>query len=42
VRALGFVLEQRGAVWVVVWQAGGCRPATIAEVALWKRLQEAK
>ena len=38
---LGFELEQRGGVFVVQFDDGGCRPASPAEVALWEALQRA-
>ena len=36
---LGFHLEQRGVTWVVVYETGGCRPASEVEVQLWKILK---
>ena len=35
---LGFTIENRAGIYVLVWEAGGCRPATSAEVAMWKAL----
>lgn len=35
---LGFTIETRAGADVVVWKEGGCRPATSAEVAMWKAL----
>ena len=35
---LGFTIENRAGADVVVWKEGGCRPATSAEVAMWKAL----
>jgi hypothetical protein len=37
--ALGFVLEERGSIWVVQFDEGGCRPATIPEKVLWDNFQ---
>ncbi|WP_417285089.1 hypothetical protein [Comamonas sp.] len=39
---LGFALEQRGAVWVVVDDAGGIGSASLNERILWKALIEAR
>lgn len=36
--ALGFTIENRAGVDVLVWKDGGCRPATSAEVAIWQVL----
>ena len=35
---LGFTIENRAGADVVVWKEGGCRPATSAEIAMWKAL----
>ena len=35
---LGFTIENRAGIYVLVWEAGGCQPATSAEVAMWKAL----
>ena len=35
---LGFTIENRAGADVLVWKEGGCRPATSAEVAMWKAL----
>ena len=35
---LGFTIENRAGIDVLVWKDGGCRPATSAEVAMWKAL----
>ena len=35
---LGFTIENRAGADVVVWKEGGCRPATSAEIAMWKEL----
>ena len=35
---LGFWIERRGDVDVIVWVDGGCRPATGAEAAMWALL----
>ena len=35
---LGFTIENRAGADVLVWKEGGCRPATIAEIAMWKAL----
>ncbi len=35
---LGFTIETRAGADVLVWKEGGCRPATSAEVAMWKAL----
>ena len=35
---LGFTIENRAGIDVLVWEAGGCQPATSAEVAMWKAL----
>ena len=35
---LGFAIENRAGIDVLVWKDGGCRPATSAEVAMWKAL----
>jgi hypothetical protein len=36
-----FTLERRARIWVLQEKSGGCRPATIYEVVLWKFLQRA-
>lgn len=36
--ALGFAIEKRAGVDVLVWKDGGCQPATSAEVAMWEVL----
>ena len=35
---LGFTIENRAGIDVLVWKDGGCQPATSAEVAMWKAL----
>ena len=35
---LGFTIENRAGIDVLVWKEGGCRPATSAEIAMWKAL----
>ncbi len=35
---LGFTIENRAGIYVLVWEDGGCQPATSAEVAMWKAL----
>lgn len=35
---LGFTIENRAGIDVLVWKDGGCQPATSAEVAMWKTL----
>lgn len=40
VNALGFDIERRAGVPVVVFDSGGCHPASDSEVALWARVQE--
>ena len=35
---LGFTIENRAGIDVLVWKHGGCQPATSAEVAMWKSL----
>ena len=35
---LGFTIENRAGADVVVWEGSGCRPATSAEIAMWKEL----
>ena len=35
---LGFIIEQRAGVDVLVWDKGGCRPATSTEIAMWHSL----
>ena len=35
---LGFTIENRAGIDVLVWKDGGCQPATSAEVAMWKSL----
>ena len=35
---LGFTIENRAGIDVLVWEAGGCQPATSAEIAMWKAL----
>ena len=39
---LGFTIENRAGADVVVWKEGGCRPATSAEIAMWKALSAAQ
>ena len=39
---LGFTIENRAGADVLVWKEGGCRPATSAEVAMWKSLAAAQ
>src|SRR5690606_3290055 len=36
--ALGFHIEERAGVPVLVWSQGGCQPATTAERAMWSHL----
>ena len=36
-----FTIEHRGKVWVLQEKRGGCRPATMYEVVMWKFLQRA-
>lgn len=38
VRELGFYIERRGRVNVVVELSGGCEPATTREMRMWERL----
>ena len=38
---LGFTIENRAGIDVLVWEAGGCQPATSAEIAMWKALSAA-
>ena len=35
---LGFTIETRAGADILVWEEGGCRPATSAEIAMWKAL----
>ena len=35
---LGFTIENRAGADILVWKEGGCRPATSAEIAMWKAL----
>lgn len=35
---LGFSLEMRGGIWVVVWPSGAVRPASAVETILWRLL----
>lgn len=35
---LGFTIENRAGIDVLVWKEGGCRPATSAEIAMWQAL----
>lgn len=35
---IGFTIENRAGIDVLVWEDGGCQPATTAEVAMWKAL----
>ena len=35
---LGFTIENRAGIDVLVWKDGGCQPATSAEIAMWKAL----
>lgn len=35
---LGFTIENRAGADVLVWQEGGCRSATSAEIAMWNAL----
>lgn len=35
---LSFTIENRAGIDVLVWKEGGCRPATSAEIAMWKAL----
>ena len=35
---LGFTIEHRAGIDVLVWKDGGCQPATSAEIAMWKAL----
>jgi len=40
---MNFHLEQRSDVWCVVWsEGGGVQPASLAEIALWRRVQGLK
>ena len=39
---LGFTIENRAGIDVLVWKDGGCQPATSAEVAMWKSLAAAQ
>ena len=36
---LGFTIELRGDVHVIVWTGDGCRPATEPEVEMWQALR---
>ena len=35
---LGFHIEVRGGVQVLVWADGSCRPASTSEIAMWARI----
>lgn len=37
--ALGFVIEDRAGVRVLVYDSGGCRPASTAEAMLWDEIR---
>ena len=39
---LGFTIESRAGADILVWKEGGCRPATSAEIAMWKALSAAQ
>ena len=39
---LGFTIENRAGADILVWKEGGCRPATSAEIAMWKALSAAQ
>ena len=39
---LGFTIETRAGADILVWKEGGCRPATSAEIAMWKALSAAQ
>lgn len=37
---IDFYIEKRGDVHVLVWNGGGCGPATRTEIAMWNRIKE--